>query len=151
MKKFLLPPTTSQDIDKNPKYVEAVSISHEQNSSHHPAHQRGYWHGGYSEPKASLPLAWDLPRGRSWARTELFMLLGSFFCISSLHGGMAIGSSSLWGPQGEPAEGLGCCPTLTPCGEAKGSRHLHVSTVKLSAKVPLTAPPSKLPSSKPAT
>lgn len=78
--------------------------------------------------------------------------------MSPLHGGVAIGDGipqnadlPYGSPQGEPTEGLGYYRTLTPCGEAKGSRHLRVSTVKLIAKVPLTAPPSKLPSPKPAT
>lgn len=96
---------------------------------------------------------------RSWACAELSTLLGSFFCVSSLHGIVALGSGvhqdadppSFWGPQGELTEGLGCCLTCHPCGAAKGSLQPHFSTIRLWAKVPLTAPPSKLPSPKPAT
>lgn len=100
------------------------------------------------------PLGQRLPSGHA----ELLVLLGSFFCISSLRGGVAFGVELtkvlilfLSGAQGEPREGPGCCLTFTPCGEAKGSHHPHFSTIRLLAKVSLTAPPSKLPSPKPAT
>lgn len=124
---------------KNPKYVKVVSLFHEQNSSRDSTHQWSCWHGGYSVPKASLPLAWDLPQG-DLAMHCTVHVAGKFLLrfFSSWWGGK--GSSSLWGLQGEPSEGLGCCP-----GEAKGSRHLHISTVRLLAKVPLTAPPSPKP------
>lgn len=55
-------------------------------------------------------------------------------------------------PRGEHSEGPKELTVLEPCGKTKGSRHPPpFNHQPLLAKVPLTAPSSKLPSPNPAT
>ena len=68
--------------------------------------------------------------------------------LPSWHGGSGVPpkcqpSSFWWRP--------GRLPEVSSLLKTKGSYHPHFSTIRLWAKAPLTAPPSKLPSPKPAT